>query len=191
MMSDVTKGTDTIHHRGDSPIDERVRMANETGSFAMIAARQYQLAERWFYEVTIEYRGKRFIGTSEIRFGGTGNEATTPLENAETAAVGRALRFANGGAADEVTHPHPTMRQSTPEVGAGTLPPTDAQRKKAHAEARRIGEAKARAYLEKTFGVTTTSELSRRQMSQLIDWLTHQPSLPTEGNATASETEHS
>ena len=188
-MSDKDARIDPIHGRGDVPIDERVRMANETGSFSMVAARQYQLAERWFYEMTIEYRGKRFIGTSEIRFGGPGSDAVTPLESAETAAVGRALRFASVGGTPDVSHP--TTTQSGPEVGAGTLPPTDAQRKKAHAEARRIGEAKARAYLEATFGVTSTSELTRRQMSQLIDWLTHQPSRPTEGNATASETEHS
>jgi hypothetical protein len=190
-MSDEDARISPIHGRGDVPIDERVRMANVTGSFSMIAARQYQLAERWFYEMTIEYRGKRFIGTSEIRFGGPGGDAIAPLENAETAAVSRALRFASVGGTPDVSHPHPTTTPSGPEVGAGTLPPTDAQRKKAHAEARRIGEAKARAYLEATFGVTTTSELSRRQMSQLIDWLTHQPSLPTESNATASETEHS
>lgn len=82
-------------------VAERVTAAHAAGGFAILATDVLPLGGdgRLYVKVQIEYNRRRYIGLSEVpRSGKPGSpEETSPLEVAETSALGRALAFAGFG----------------------------------------------------------------------------------------------
>lgn len=70
-------------------------------------------------QVTIEVEGKQFIGTSSVNIGGRGVDATNPIENAETSAVGRALGLAGFGSLESVASAEEVVTAISRERGNG------------------------------------------------------------------------
>src|SRR6266849_5879947 len=86
-------------------IAERVRLAHaERESFEMVSSGPLQVGPMWVWQVVILVDGKKFIGTSEIKFDAPKNSAdgTNPVACAETSAVGRALGMAGLGSVESI-----------------------------------------------------------------------------------------
>ncbi len=113
----MTQQIRTVNIKGKQYVDvaERVRLAHadkDSDGFSMVAQERYQIGSRWFLSITIEVKGKLYIGDAEIKFDAkTGTpDGSNPLECAQTSALGRALGYAGYGilqsiaSADEVRH---------------------------------------------------------------------------------------
>ena len=77
-------------------VAERVQLANQK-NMEVMESRITMVSEKWGYtQVEISLDGKKYIGTASFRLDLTGQraQATCPLEDAETSALGRAIAFA-------------------------------------------------------------------------------------------------
>jgi hypothetical protein len=86
----------------------------------MLSAETFSIGERWFYRVALLVgEGRQFIGTAEIKFNAPPNSADgkSPIECAETSAVGRALGFAGFGVIEGIASADEMQRgeSHTPE----------------------------------------------------------------------------
>lgn len=103
-------------------VAERVTAAHEDEGFNMLSTEHFQLVGHWYCRVIIEVKGKQFIGTAEIKFDAKKDTAdgSSPMECAETSALGRALGFAGYGSvesiasADEIVRSQPRPTTLTP-----------------------------------------------------------------------------
>jgi len=128
-------------------VADRSRVAHETTDehkmgYQIIDERFFDLKGRYFVTVTIQVDDKRFMGTSEIRFDATsGADKTSPIECAETSAVGRALGFAGFGVLDGIASYDEVKRATDAEGNISTRPanatprPAQSAREAADAEA--------------------------------------------------------
>jgi len=90
----------------------RVSLAHEDEGFSMISSDAFELANRYFVRVTITVKDKQYIGTSEVKFtdkGGTA-DGDSPVECAETSALGRALGYAGYGSVESIASADEVLR---------------------------------------------------------------------------------
>lgn len=99
----------TIKGRPYVTVAERVRLAHAAtdGGYSMLASEIVTLAaapDRAWVRVTILVDGQQYIGTSEVKLTAKPGTADgdSPLECAETSALGRALGFAGIGLLDSI-----------------------------------------------------------------------------------------
>jgi hypothetical protein len=134
-------------------VAERVEEALKTSAgYSMLSAETFSIGERWFYRVALLVgEGRQFIGTAEIKFNAPPNSADgkSPIECAETSAVGRALGFAGFGviegiaSADEMqrgeSHAPERPADRPVERPRDTRQPATAGAREAQDEPERIG----------------------------------------------------
>jgi len=127
-----------IREKEDVTVAERVSLAQAAGGFSMTAVEQFQMADRWFCKVTIlcgTDGSQQYIGTAEIKINAAKDtpDGSTPIECAETSALGRALGFAGFGSfesiatADEIVRSQPNQAQYEQRVIMAQPSPIRAQ----------------------------------------------------------------
>ena len=105
----------TVNIRGKAYVDvaERVRLTHAAGGYSIVSSELVTIPaapERLWARVTIQVGDRQFVGTAEAKLSARPGTADgdSPVECAETSALGRALGFAGFGlvhsiaSADEV-----------------------------------------------------------------------------------------
>jgi hypothetical protein len=90
----------------------RVSLAHDDAGFSMLSSETLSVNARWFVKVTITVKDKQYVGTSEIKFDAPKGTADgdSPMECAETSALGRALGFAGYGSVDSIASADEVLR---------------------------------------------------------------------------------
>lgn len=95
-----------IHGKEYVTVAERVTEAHDAGGYAMLASGVYPLGDtgRIFYRVEIRVGDRRYIGCAEVKLNAKPGtpDGDSPLECAETSALGRALGFAGFGSVESI-----------------------------------------------------------------------------------------
>lgn len=99
--------TRVLHGKDYVEVHERVRMIqHDEGAqgFDTVSQERYELNGRFFFSVTIIVKGKRYTGDAEITFDAPRNTpaGSSPMETAQTSALGRALAFAGYGTVESI-----------------------------------------------------------------------------------------
>lgn len=136
--------TRLLHGKDYVEVAERVRIVQhdeQAQGYSMISQERYEWNGRHFMSITIEVKGKRYIGDAEVTFSAPKNTPAgmSPVETAQTSALGRALAFAGYGTVesiasfDEVYRNVTTIEEAnTPRVveasNRAVLPPASKQK---------------------------------------------------------------
>lgn len=85
-------------------VAERVLAAHADEGYSMLSEETFEIGGREYVRITIEAKGKHYIGSAEIHWQADPNmpEGKSPFETAETSALGRALGFASYGVIDSI-----------------------------------------------------------------------------------------
>lgn len=107
--------TRVLHGKDYVEVHERVRMIQHdegANGFDTVSQERYELNGRFFFSVTIDVKGKRYIGDAEITFDAPRNTpaGSSPMETAQTSALGRALAFAGYGTVESIASWDEIMR---------------------------------------------------------------------------------
>jgi hypothetical protein len=97
--------TRVLHGKDYVEVAERVRIAHSgDAEFEQFNTEHFNIENRWFVRCVILVKGRKFIGTAEIKFTAPKNtpDGTNPFECAETSALGRALAFAGLGTVESI-----------------------------------------------------------------------------------------
>lgn len=106
----------TVSIKGRAYVDvaERVRLVHAAGGYSMLGSRCFQLGDtgRWYVQVRIRIGESEYRGTAEIKLTARAGTADgdSPLECAETSALGRALGFAGIGVLDSIASANEVVR---------------------------------------------------------------------------------
>jgi len=112
--------TRVLHGKDYVEVAERTRLIHqdtEAQGFSMIKQERYTWNERFFLSVTIEVKGKQYIGDAEVTFAApkTTPAGSNPIETAQTSALGRALAFAGYGTVESIAS-HDEIARHQPGV---------------------------------------------------------------------------
>jgi hypothetical protein len=95
-------------------VAERVRLAHELGGYSMESSEVFQLGDtgRYFARVVIRVGDATYTGTAEAKLNARPGSADgdSPIECAETSALGRALGFAGIGVLDGIASANEVYR---------------------------------------------------------------------------------
>lgn len=95
-----------IHGRDYATVAERVTAAHAAGGYALLSSKVLPLGDtgRLYCQVEIRVGDCRYVGSSELKLNAKPGtpDGDSPLECAETSALGRALGFAGFGSADSI-----------------------------------------------------------------------------------------
>lgn len=96
-------------------VAERVTAAHEAGGFSMLESFPVLEGEHPYWRTIILVGERQFIGTAQIKFDAKRGTADgdSPLECAETSALGRALGFAGFGVVDGIASADEMARVTT------------------------------------------------------------------------------
>jgi hypothetical protein len=107
MKENIVNGIKTrvLHGKHYVEVAERIRIVHQVeDDFEQIETIHFKIEDRWFIRCVIRVAGKQYIGTAEIKFNAPKNtpDGSSPIECAETSALGRALAFAGLGTVDSI-----------------------------------------------------------------------------------------
>lgn len=99
--------TRVLHGKDYVEVHERVRLIQhdeKAEGYSMVKQERYEWNGRHFLSITIEVKGKQYIGDAEVTFAAPKNTpaGSSPLETAQTSALGRALAFAGYGTVESI-----------------------------------------------------------------------------------------
>lgn len=99
--------TRVLHGKDYVEVAERVNQVQhdkEAQGFSMVKQERYEWDGRYFLSITIEVKGKPYIGDAEVTFTAPKNTpaGSNPVETAQTSALGRALAFAGYGTVESI-----------------------------------------------------------------------------------------
>jgi hypothetical protein len=109
-----------VRFYGDQPYLEvatKVALAHEDGGFSEVYHEFISVGDKTACKIGVEVKGKVFFGTAQVKFGGKAADASDPIENAETSALGRALAAAGyeiGAMASAEDMAHVTVESEAP-----------------------------------------------------------------------------
>src|SRR5579859_7280616 len=95
----------------------KIALAHEDGGFTEVSHEFVMIGNTDVIRICIEMKGQQFYGSAQIKWGGKNADATDPIENAETSALGRALSGAgyqinSVASADDMEALHGTTGES-------------------------------------------------------------------------------
>ena len=101
-----------IHNQPYTTVAERCCLAHADEGFSMLGEEVVEIKDRHFIRVTIDVKGKLYIGSAEIHWNANPKtaEGGNPYETAQTSALGRALGFASYGVVDSVASADEVVR---------------------------------------------------------------------------------
>lgn len=112
-----TVRTVTIKGRQYVDVAERVRLAHAAGGFSILASELVTTPaapERLWVRVSIQVGEAQYVGTAEAKLAARPGTADgdSPIECAETSALGRALGFAGIGVLDSIASANEVARNA-------------------------------------------------------------------------------
>lgn len=163
-------------------VADRVNAAHEAEDvnlgYSIVEERAFELNGRYFFMVKIMVADHEFMGTSEIKFNAKAGtpDALSPIECAETSAIGRALGFAGFGLIDSIATDDEIARAKNEQERPTTKPAP--QRNTSTAEATAIQRGRA---------IGLTAEQLRRTHTAYMDKQRHTNVTPEDGWQTIAE----
>ncbi len=99
--------TRVLHGKDYVEVHERVRQIQHDEAaqgYSMLKQERYEWNGRFFLSITIDVKGKQYIGDAEVTFTAPKNTpaGSNPIETAQTSALGRALAFAGFGTVESI-----------------------------------------------------------------------------------------
>jgi hypothetical protein len=107
-----------LHGKEYVEVKDRVAEAHAEDGYSMLKETTFELGGRIYVQVTIDVKGKMYIGTAECKFNANPKtpDGQSPFECGETSALGRALGFAGYGAVESIASADEVARNEQPAI---------------------------------------------------------------------------